>query len=307
MPILAHYGDQGQKYGLTGKAGALVDVCPNGVTGGFFEVPHRFRVQAVLLDLAYQIASPTKVAVAEEQLAARVDAALACEKYVFVFTPAKDLSIPSMRAGLVVATDSEITSVIRRDRAERTYSVGPLVTRLFLHYFVLILAYRAHVLFGESASELRWVVQQYAELGVRGVPSRKDIDDGIYHWLKMAERLSQSLEVLRRHSHLFVPATLTPPTIGYSCFPALRKTFHSARNFLGWVNCVGREAGLKLNPAVLFGGAKESWWALYGGQPRLRINLSCAPTELNMLLGRLADALQYVDPPSSDEELLDVP
>ena len=79
---------------------------------------------------------------------------------------------------------------------------------------------------------------------------------------------------------------------GYSVFPRLRLQFASSDEFLAWTNDAGRQHGLKLNPAYMFGGTPQIWNALYPEEARVRVNVSYPPADLLFALRRLEAAVQ---------------
>lgn len=83
---------------------------------------------------------------------------------------------------------------------------------------------------------------------------------------------------------------------GYSIFPRLRRQFENSDEFLSWSNYAGREHGLKLNPAYIFGGTPELWEDLYPGEARIRVNVSYPQTDLSVALQRLRAAFGAAKP-----------
>ena len=86
------------------------------------------------------------------------------------------------------------------------------------------------------------------------------------------------------------------PFAGYSIFPRLRLQFETSDEFLSWSNYAGREHGLKVNPAYIFGGTPDLWKELYPGEARIRVNLSYPQTDLSVALQRLRAALGAAKP-----------
>lgn len=297
LEVRARYAEDGRLAGRPEPGDALASVWPNGVSGQVPAVPDPVTERPSLIDLVYQIAAPEQVAAGEELLRIWL-AGFDLERSLLVLTPAKDLSLPSLRAGVLLTRSEGMADFLRRDRAERSYAVGPLPTWVCLRYLSLILAYRAHVLENDAHGEWRWLIEQYRDLGVSGAPTQPEIEQGVEHWLRMTARFRDCMGVLRRHQRLFKLETLSEPQMGYSCFPALRRSFSSPREFVAWVNEVGRKVCLKLNPTVLFGGTADSWQTLYPGQARIRVNLSCAPDELESQLCLLTKALDEIPPQS---------
>jgi hypothetical protein len=117
----------------------------------------------------------------------------------------------------------------------------------------------------------------------------------------MIEHFDAMTEHCRRHLEA-VKSTAWPvhldhePFAGYSIFPRLGLQFENSDEFLAWSNYAGREHGLKLNPAYIFGGTPELWAELYPGEARIRVNVSYSQTDLSVALERLRAAVDAAKP-----------
>ena len=290
MPPSAYYGADGRVLWPRTPADDLVQVLvlPNFVTGTLFENPRldqqRKNVRLTLLDCIYQLgayggahelAQKTREAVREFPL----------EELVLLFTVSKDLALPGIRASVLVTGNEDLLQFAKEDRFERVYSVNPLLGQIMAAYIALLLLNDSR---GASfETEYRNLHYKFAQAGVPFV-SVADSLSMCEHFDAMVAHCRQNLRsLMRTDCPLQVDMN---PFAGYSVFPRLHCQFDSCDEVLRWTNYAGREHGLKLNPAYIFGGTPEIWNDLYPGETRIRVNLSYSESALSDALQRLEAA-----------------
>jgi hypothetical protein len=104
------------------------------------------------------------------------------------------------------------------------------------------------------------------------------IDDLDRYLLGMTRHYDTILEIYQdRLAPWDIDIASRRPETGYSLFLPLGVRVNGTEGAIAWCNRVGRELGLKLNPAAIFGGSGEPWAALYDcTRPWVRFNCSVA-------------------------------
>jgi aspartate/methionine/tyrosine aminotransferase len=289
VPLNGYYRADGRVKWLSTPADDLfqVIVLPNFVTGEVFDNPRldSRRVRLTLVDCIYQLgafggsselARITRAAVSKFPL----------EELVLLFTVSKDLSLPGLRASVLVTGNEALLKFAREDRFERVYSVNPLLGQIMATYTALLLMNEARDN-DASEREYRNLSHKFADAGVP-LPSLPDFLSLSEHFDVLTEHCRENLRAL---TSLDCPLDVDlQPFAGYSIFPRLRRHFENSEELLHWANYAGREHGLKLNPAYIFGGKPELWEELYPGEARVRVNLSYPQAKLRDALQRLTAA-----------------
>ncbi|GGV58600.1 hypothetical protein [Streptomyces massasporeus] len=302
MPVHAHYnGDGALHVTRPGSPQALVDIVPNGVTGRRFRLPDGADDGFRIIDSVFQVsAAPGPgTAVDDRHLldAVRdVDLGRGC----VMLTASKDLSVPGLRAGLLITKEPGLRRYLEADRFERCYSLNPLSTSVIALYVALMCA-RASRARGVAAQESSLVPPEVtSSRPATGDPLERllwqtPVVDALDRYLiGMARHYETVLQIYQdRLAPLGIDATARRPETGYSLFLPLPVRVDGPEGAVQWCNRVGRERGLKLNPAAIFGGSDEPWTALYDStRPWVRFNCSVAEPDALGTVDILATALR---------------
>nr|ADC96659.1 aminotransferase [Streptomyces sp. SN-1061M] len=302
IPVAAHYNTDGRLHGTRSHAPkALVDIVPNGVTGRRFRLPDGVDDDFHILDSVFQVsaADATGSAVDDRHLREAVQD-VDLDRGCVMLTASKDLSVPGLRAGLLITREPDLRRHLEADRFERCYSLNPLSTSVVALYVALMCA---------RALRAQGTAEPGPSLLPPGVPlSRQAADDPLARllWhspvvdtldrylLGMARHYAAVLEIYRKRLvPLGIALDSRYPETGYSLFLPLPVRVDGPEGALAWCNRVGREAGLKLNPASIFGGSDEPWTALYDcTRPWVRFNCSVAEPDAVGTVNILETALR---------------
>lgn len=280
--ILGHYGMDGASVasGHTTPRSARVEIIPNGVSGSLAALPAA-AVDFRIIDIVFQAGTASTATVA----ATRASLAAGLESAAVLMTPSKDLSLPGLRAGMLLSAHPGILQAARRKHFDDLATINPLVGQLMLLYLTgLLMADAAR--HNEVDACYRWLAGRFRRHQVESLPSRRTCEAITAHWWAMADHIHTGHHLLTRHAGHLLDTGLLPPAAGYSLLPALRHRVGDMEDLVRWVNTTGR-GGLKLNPSLLFGGTPAVWEALYPGQRHLRVNLSVSHTDLMHTLSLL--------------------
>jgi histidinol-phosphate/aromatic aminotransferase/cobyric acid decarboxylase-like protein len=293
VPIAGHYGGDGSVHWHRAlpERPLRVQVVPNGVTGTLFFPPRiapslNGEAGLDLVDFVFQLGAFAGAGSLGEPSRSIVHAT-DLERAVLLFTVSKDLSLPGLRAGLLVSRNRELMRYAKADRFERLYSISPLIGQAVALYLALVLLYDQR-----SSSTIEGEVRRTFQAAGFGFPNERDLLAILRHFDAMTRRCLDNLALVGRTRSLLLDAAWAP-TAGYSVFPAVAFSFAGDREFLAWIRHAGVEHSVKLNPSYLYGGTAETWNALYPGQYRMRVNVSDAPDALDLTLRRLAAALAH--------------
>ena len=293
MPLNGYYRTDGKVKWLGAPAADLLNVIllPNPITGEIFAEPQLAprQTRLTLMDCIYQLGTydgPTA-------LAQRTRATLknfSLDEVALLFTVSKDLSLPGLRSSVLVTGNEELMKFARADRFERAYSVNPILGQIIASYLALLL------LNAERSSGDALYQKLHDKFAYAGVPFASAPE-----FLSMTEHFAAMTRHCRRHleavKSIAWPVHLDhEPFAGYSIFPRLGLQFENSDEFLAWSNYAGREHGLKLNPAYIFGGTPDLWAELYPGEARIRVNVSYSQTDLSVALQRLRAAVDAAKP-----------
>ncbi|MFB7673179.1 hypothetical protein ACFC26_17395 [Kitasatospora purpeofusca] len=298
LAIAGRYRHDGAVHWSGGGAArtAVVEILPNGVTGSSFRPPvvqADFRV----LDLVFQAGG---LDTARHLVADHARTALAghLTDTAVLMTPSKDLSLPGLRAGLLISGDNALIATARDDVFDRTASATPMAGQLVLLYLtVLLMAEAAHDDDRRAfARRHAWIRAQYDRHQVTTVPTEATCRAVTGHLDRMARHFTQAFDLLTEHGKgLLHIGDDMRPIAGYSLLPRLDVDLPTPDDLVTWVNTVGRRFDLKLNPSLLFGGTRASWNTLYPGEPRIRVNLSVPHHDLVHTLDLLRTARRELD------------
>lgn len=294
-PVTGYYRHDGTLHPTSTSPVArtcLVEVLPNGVTGARHTLPDRAEPDFTLLDVPFQIGAegPQPAAILRDR-AHGIDLSQAA----LILTASKDLSLPGLRAAVVVTRNKALLQHLARDRFERMAMSGDPVGE------VVMLFYASLLTMVEAPAEQTAKLVQIAKDSVRraGMPALPDEET----YRRVRDHLTVMAERFRRNAHaLDGPGSPVrrirgmEPAAGYSAFAELST---AQEDFLSWVAQCGR-AGLRLNPTVVHGGTTAAWDGLYPGRQLVRINLSEEPTVLDHGMGLLRD---HGKRPRNDQEL----
>ncbi|WP_338673879.1 hypothetical protein V1460_12985 [Streptomyces sp. SCSIO 30461] len=283
-PVTAYYRHDGAIH-ATGADPArrtcLVEVLPNGVTGARHALPHQLGTDFTLIDVPFQIgtAGPQPTAILRDRVSA-----INLDSAALILTASKDLSLPGLRAAVVVTRNRALLDHLGRDRFERMATGGdPVSEVVMLFYASLLTVLDAPV---EQTGKLVQVAQDCVRrAGLPELPDEETYRRVRNHLAAMSKRFRRNARALEASPLRRI--TGLDPSAGYSTFAELGTP---QEDFLAWVMRCGK-AGLRLNPAVVHGGTSAAWEALHPGGQLLRINLSEEPSFLDhgmALLGRHA-------------------
>jgi hypothetical protein len=279
LRLAARYRSDTGGVAAYGQPDALVQVQPGAVTGRFEQGPTalaaQWRILFDVVDVVFQLAPPARQAAFEETLRRKVES-LNFDSGCLVLTPSKDLSLPSLRAGMIVTHSPAVIEFAKRDRFERSFSVSPLIPFVCALYLGVVLLFRARAIGGEAgfAEELDALLHAYREHSVPLPLDEPALGRIVTHLTDMTSMCLAGHDLVRGFDDLFDSAEIEDHVAGFSCFPKLRISIEDHDDFCDIVNDIGRRTGLLLNPSVLFGGTLESWDALFPFEARIRVNLS---------------------------------
>jgi DNA-binding transcriptional MocR family regulator len=284
VPVDAYVSADGAVCGRT--AGPVLDVriIPNPATGTIFprvELP--YPPVFVLLDAICQVGELDAPGTLTTALR---DAIAACDRdrAALVMTASKDLSMPRLRAGVLVTRNPSLQEYARADRFERISAAGPLPGQVIAYYIGLLISRAERLgLIGTRIDR----VAAFAEGGLDWL-SHADVDAALAHWTAMAARSVENRQRLLEWTAAI--ATRMIPQAGYSALVDVDPPFATADAYLEWCREAGLQHSLRLNPCYVLGGTPAIWEALYPGRSLLRVNLSNRPDVFTSALDRLAHA-----------------
>lgn len=273
-------------------------IVPNGVSGTVFTPPIGLEhlvapnAQLTVVDCVFQMGTyqtGTPISTLTRNLLKTLD----IDRTVLLFTPSKDLSIPGIRAGVLVSRNVDLMRFVRADRFERSFSTSPLISQIVLLYFFILLA-REHQLGQSCGASYEQIIGIFDSYGLASVcPDQKSLDAILAHLDRMESRFRENLELSLSDRYPLSLPEQWRPCAGYSGFPQLTLEFANPSAYVSWIRATGVKHRLKLNPNYLFGGASTIWELLYPHQYRVRLNLSVEPDYLYKTLERL----RSVSPP----------
>lgn len=272
--VLGYYRADGHIYSTGGHTSrtCLVEIVPNGVTGDVF-TPAVNNIDFRVVDIVFQAGG-------FENPTAAVHAARACVgsklgDTTILMTPAKDLSLPGIRAGMLVSGHPPLVAAARRNHFNRLATINPVIGQLVLLYLAALLLADVDRTSGGFDAAFRWLRDQFNRHRVEPMPSHATCRAIVDHWTAMGRHNAAALHILADHAAGILDTAPPPsPVAGYSLLPSLRLDLPTAEDLVVWVNTAGRRHALKLNPNLLFGGTADTWQAVYPGERHIRVNLS---------------------------------
>ncbi|MEU8759534.1 aminotransferase class I/II-fold pyridoxal phosphate-dependent enzyme [Streptomyces sp. NPDC048659] len=281
-PVTAYYRHDGALHhtGAVSTSGAcLVEVLPNGVTGARHVPLKQARPDFTLIDVPFQVGTegPQPAAVLRDRVQD-----LDLETAALILTASKDLSLPGLRAAIVVTRNKALLRHLGSDRFERMAMTGDPIGEIAMLFYVSLLAVADAP--SEQTGKLVQIAQDCAHrANLPALPDEETYRRVRGHLTSMSERFRRNALALADPRSPLRPITGLEPATGYSTFAELRAP---QEDFLDWVARCGR-SGLQLNPTVVHGGTSMAWEALYPGGQLLRINLSEAPVTFDRGLSLL--------------------
>lgn len=302
MPEAGYYCVDGVVRWAGGPRDRLLQVLilPNPVTGTLFKVPQvhrppgRLAAEFTVIDCVYQLGAfdgPSALADATRELVR----AFPFEKLALLFTVSKDLSLPGLRAGVMVSGNRDLMRHARADRFERYYSINPLIGQTLALYLSILLLNEARAHSRMYASRYENIRRAFVEAGVP-FPAAHDFESMLSHFDAMVVNCADNLALVRDAPGVLALEDGRMPFAGYSVFPRLLCDFEDGADFLNWANLAATKYGLKLNPSYLFGATPEVWAELYPESYNVRVNISDKMEDLRIALGRLARAKEHGAP-----------
>ncbi|MFG2836005.1 aminotransferase class I/II-fold pyridoxal phosphate-dependent enzyme [Streptomyces zaomyceticus] len=281
-PVTAYYRHDGALH-HTGMASAprtcLVEVLPNGVTGARHGLPQLARPDFTLIDIPFQVGAegPQPAAILRDR-ARDLD----LESAALILTASKDLSLPGLRAAVVVTRNKALLGHFGRDRFERMAMSGDPVGEVVMLFYASLIALADAP--REQTPKLLQIAQDCVlRAGLPALPDEETYRRVRDHLTIMSERFRRNALAIADSRSPLQPITGLQPATGYSAFAELRAP---QEDFLQWVARCGR-SGLRLNPTVVHGGTSAAWDSLYPGGQLLRINLSEDPATIDRGLSLL--------------------
>lgn len=284
--VAAYYDIAGQVFWNTLKPLPLLEVTlmPNPISGTIFRRPG-INSNMTLIDCVHQIGEHDEqmdIAASLQQLVREAGR----DRTALLLTVSKDISLPGLRAGVLVTAHPGLLQYARADRFERVYSVNPMINQLLAFYIALLILITASKK-GILSRQYETIQLLFAESHVQ-FPSCEEIRQILAHFSRMTARARGNVQILcRRASDTLTLDAAWTPRIGYSAFPRLRGQFEDAPEFLGWIHGAGVYSALKLNPSYMFGGSLAAWSLLYPNEYRIRVNVSEATNGLEHALSTL--------------------
>ncbi|MFJ8856078.1 aminotransferase class I/II-fold pyridoxal phosphate-dependent enzyme [Streptomyces sp. NPDC102437] len=275
-PVTGYYRHDGAVH-PTGAAlpprTCLVEVLPNGVTGARHTLPDGAEPHFTLIDAPFQISAgqPHPIAILRDRMQ---DTDL--DRAALILTASKDLSLPGLRAAVIVTRDKALLQHLARDRFERMAMSGNPIGEIVMIFYASLLAVLEAP--AEQTGKLVQIAHDVAyEAGLPSLPDEETYRSVRDHLAVMSERFRLNNRTLDSPSSPLRRIADLEPAAGYSAFAELR---HPQESFLPWVVQCGR-SGLLLNPTVVHGGTTDAWETLYPDRQLLRINLSEDPATLD--------------------------
>ncbi|MFJ2744804.1 hypothetical protein ACIO3O_34685 [Streptomyces sp. NPDC087440] len=285
--VTGYYRHDGQHHTTgapPGTSSCLVEVLPNGVTGARHALPQLPAPDFTVVDVPFQTgaagAQPADI------LRERVRS-LDLRTSALILTASKDLSLPGLRAAVIVTKNKALLGHLSRDHFERLAMSGNPVGEIALLFYVSVL------LLLDAPDDHLGKLVQIAQDCVRRAHLPALPDEEIHHRARahltaMGNRFRHNAEALTDPASPLRQIEGLAPAAGYSAFAELHPP---QADFLRWVSDCGQR-GLRLNPTVVHGGTNAAWNTLYPGKQLLRINLSEEPADFRhglALLKQLAE------------------
>ncbi|MBW3709700.1 hypothetical protein DTB58_38680, partial [Streptomyces griseus] len=222
-----------------------------------------------LLDVPFQIGAegPQPAAILRDRVHG-----IDLGKAALILTASKDLSLPGLRAAVVITRNEALLQHLARDRFERMAMSGDPVGEVVMIFYACLLTV-VEAPHEQTAKLVRIAQDSVSRAGLAALPKEETYRRIRDHLTVMAERFRQNAHALDGPGSPVRRIPGMEPVGGYSAFAELRIP---QERFLPWVTLCGR-AGLRLNPTVVHGGTSAAWDALYPGGQLLRLNLSETP------------------------------
>jgi Aminotransferase class I and II len=141
---------------------------PNGVSGDVFTPtvgPVDFRV----VDIVFQSGGFENQSAAVH--AARVRVSSGVDGTAVLMTPAKDLSVPGIRAGMLVSDYAPLVAAARRRHFNGLATINPVIGQLILLYLAALLLADADRAPGGFDTAFRWLGDQFTRHRVEPMSS----------------------------------------------------------------------------------------------------------------------------------------
>ena len=288
MPVAGYYRSDGAIWWAHNPCTRIFQalVVPNAITGTMFPVPDDggsrlgSQVAFTLIDCVFQLGAFDNHSVLTQQTVELVRK-FRLEHSALLFTVSKDLSLPALRAGILLTKNRDAMRFAKADRFERLYSISPFSAPIVALYLSVLLLNKC-----PSCQTYNDVFRAFQNAGVEFLrePEAQEI---MTHITEMTRRSQNNLDLLL---HGTFPLELTRdfvPIAGFSVFPRVLQGFTSSGKFIDWIKTMGINQGLKINPNYLFGAKPEIWEELYPADYRIRVNLSADTDELRRSLRQL--------------------
>jgi hypothetical protein len=296
MPVAGHYRHDGAILWHQDPPSRLLQVAvlPNGITGSLFPLPPMAGpplgpdAELTLIDCVFQLGafgSSGSLVERTRQIVRTRD----LERSALIFTVSKDLSLPALRAGVLITRNRELLRYARAERFERLYAINPLVGQVVALYFALLLLALPRSS-APSGPDWRELNANFCEAGLE-FPGEAEAAAALAHFEAMTERCRRNVGLVRGGGYPLLLDIASTPIAGYSAFPRIASGFAGSDEFVAWIKHSGIHHGLKVNPNYLYGATPAVWDELYPGEFRIRVNVSDEPDELERTLARLATAL----------------
>ncbi|MGX1887630.1 aminotransferase class I/II-fold pyridoxal phosphate-dependent enzyme [Streptomyces sp. NPDC055287] len=220
-PVTGYYRHDGLCH-PTGAAPArhtcLVEVLPNGVTGARHALPDQAEPDFALIDVPFQVGAegPQPAAILRDRVHG-----IDLDNAALILTASKDLSLPGLRAAVVVTRKKALLQHLARDRFERMAMSGdPVGEVVMLFYASLLTVVEAPA---EQTGKLVQIVQDTVRrAGLPALPDEETYRSARDHLTVMSERFRHNARALEAPTSPLGRITGLEPAAGYSAFAELR-------------------------------------------------------------------------------------
>jgi hypothetical protein len=304
LPIRGYYNHAGHVTGVDGERRPVVHFAssPDAITGACrswgqirrVATDAGLEVALTVCDLVYQVQDHDGGGQART-LAAAAAGASRLEDVALLMTTSKDLSLPGIRAGLLISRNRGLLRQARASVTERYFSVNPLCVYLCLLYLLLVLLHgtpRA----GDRARLLDSVKSPLSRTGHWS--GRIDASwAGAFeaHVGAMVSQFRDNLLIPHTdYPDLFARSRSIEPRAGYSALMTLPFRNPGPAAITDMARHLAQAQQLKINPSYAFSGTPETWEALYPDEVHLRVNVSATDAQLRRQLALLQQGTREI-------------
>jgi histidinol-phosphate/aromatic aminotransferase/cobyric acid decarboxylase-like protein len=297
LPIRGYYNHAGEVTRVDGERRPVVHFAnsPDAITGAYrsweqvrsVATDADLEVALTVCDLVYQM-QDFDGGVQARTLAEAAARAGRLEDVALLMTTSKDLSLPGIRAGLLISRNRGLLKQARASVTERYFSVNPLCVYLCLLYLLLVLLHGAPRA-GDKRRLLDSVKSQLSRTGDwPGMIDASWVTAFDAHIGAMVGQFRDNLQIPDAdYPELFARSRSIEPRAGYSALMTLPFRNPGPAAIAELARHLARVHELKINPSYAFSGTPGTWEALYPDEIHLRINVSANDAQLRRQLALL--------------------